>query len=282
MFKVLHNKVWVFDSEWVPDPAAGRLLYGLPDTMPDEEVMQEMWKAGGADDENPMPYLKTAICKVVSISAMTRTENQGEVKLHLLSLPRDSEDPEQIKESHILETFLQAIGTHKPQLVGYNSQKSDIKILIQRGVANGIQAQGFSHRPAKPWEGVDYFSRGSDFNIDLMDIVGGWGKSAPSLHEMVTVCGIPGKISTDGNQVAPLWLEGELKEIVAYNEFDAITTYLLWLRIAHFGGFLTPEQYEREQDLLHRLLSTESEKTERKHLKEYIEEWERLKTATAG
>lgn len=282
MFKLISDKVWVFDSEWVPDPLAGRLLYQLPESMSNEEVLVEMWKAGGATEEDPMPYLKTSICRVVSISAMIRSISNNEVKLRLLSLPREIQDSSQVAEAHILETFLNAVGKHKPQLVGYNSHKSDLRILVQRAVVNGIQAKDFSRRPSKPWEGVDYFARGSDFNIDLMSILGGWGKNVPSLHEMVTVCGIPGKIDLDGNRVAELWLKGELAKIVAYNEFDAVTTYLLWLRMAYFGGFFTAQQYQQEQELVLDLLQAESESSERRHLKDYISEWERLKKATSG
>lgn len=277
MFKFIHNKVWAFDVEWIPDPAAGRSLYQLPQSISDEEVIREMWKMGGATDEEPMPYLKTAICRVVSISALVRTASGGEIKLHLQSLPRDPKVAEQISEAHIVGTFLDAVGTHQPQLVGFNSQSADLKILVQRGLANGIQAEGFCTRPDKPWEGVDYFARTSDWHIDLLEILGGWGKSTPSLHEMATVCRIPGKLSGDGQQVAPLWLKGELAKIVAYNEFDSLTTYLLWLRLAHFGGFLTTDQYEHEQELLRQLLTTESEEPERSHLKDYLAEWEALR-----
>jgi predicted PolB exonuclease-like 3'-5' exonuclease len=174
-------------------------------------------------------------------------------------------------------TFFDAIGTHQPQLVGFNSQSADLKILIQRGLASGIQAAGFCTRPDKPWEGVDYFARTSDWHIDLLEILGGWGKSTPSLHEMAAVCRIPGKLTGDGQQVAPLWLKGELAKIVAYNEFDVLTTYLLWLRLAHFGGFLSAEQYEQEQELLRQLLTTESKEPERSQLKDYLEEWDALR-----
>jgi len=294
MFKNVHNNAWVFDVEWVPDPKAGRLLYQLPESMSDEEVIQEMWKKGGATDEDPMPYLKTVLCRVVSISTIIRKvtdvrtgtdvngATDGAVKLQLLSLPHDSKDPQQISEANIVGTFLNAIGTYKPQLIGFNSHSADLKILIQRGVANGIQAPGFCKRPDKPWEGIDYFNtKDSNWNIDLMGIVGGFGKSAPSLNEMVTVCGIPGKISMDGQQVALLWLKGELDKIIAYNEFDTLTTYLLWLRLAYFGGFFTSEQYEKEQELLQHLLITESEMPNRGHLKDYLKEWKRLKSITS-
>jgi predicted PolB exonuclease-like 3'-5' exonuclease len=182
-----------------------------------------------------------------------------------------------ISEAHILGTFLNAVGTHKPQLVGFNSQAADLKILIQRAVANGIQAEEFCRRPSKPWEGVDYFARASDWNVDLLEILGGWGKSTPSLHEMVTVSGIPGKISLEGHQVAPLWLKGEMGKIIAYNEFDTLTTYLLWLRLAHFGGFFTSEQYACEQELLRQFLSREAESPDRSHLRDYLNEWEELR-----
>ncbi len=280
MFKVVHPRVWVFDVEWVPDPTAGKLLYELPDSLSDEEVMQEMWKMGGATDDDPMPYLKTVLCRVVSIAAVTRTVGKDQVKLQLLSLPRDPDDQEQASETHIVRTFLDAVGAHQPQLVGFNSANADLRILLQRGLANRIQAKRFCRRPDKPWEGVDYFARTSDWHIDLMAVLGGWGKSTPSLHEMATVCRIPGKISTEGQEVAPLWLKGELAEIVAYNEFDALTTYLLWLRLAHFGGFLNADRYEHEQELLRELLSKESEKPERNHLKTYLAKWDALRGAT--
>ncbi len=276
MFKRLHHKIWAFDSEWVPDPELGRELYKLPESMADDVVIGEMWKAGGATEENPTPFLKTVLCRIVSISAIVRTEIGQNIRLQLLSLPRDVGDTEQCSEACLIDTFLNAIGKNKPQLVGYNSVGSDLKILIQRGIAKGIQAPEFCSRPAKPWEGVDYFARGSDYQIDLMDIVGNWGRGSPSLNEMAVACGIPGKMDIDGNSVTPLWLAGKLDQIVAYNEFDAITTYLLWLRTALFGGFVSQQAYEDEQELLKELLLSESERPEREHLKQYLDEWSRL------
>lgn len=274
MFKKVHSKVWAFDCEWIPDPVTGRVVYKLPDSLSDQQVMEEMWKVGGATEEDPMPYLKTVLCRVVSIAAVTRTTSNGQTNLKLLSLPHNPDNTGETRESAILSTFLNAIGNHKPQLIGYNSNSADLKIMIQRGIINGIQTPGFCERPDKPWEGIDYFARGSDYNIDLIEIVGGWGKSSPSLHEIVTASGIPGKISVDGNQVASMWLQGDLDKIVAYNEYDAITTYLLWLRMAHFSGFLNSEVYQEEQDQLKRLLIEES--VERPHLKTYLDEWQEL------
>ena len=87
MFKTVNTRVWAFDAEWIPDPLAGRMLYGLPEDMPDQEVFEMMWQKGGATDEDPMPYLKTVVCRIVSIVAVERIVREGRARLHLLSLP---------------------------------------------------------------------------------------------------------------------------------------------------------------------------------------------------
>ncbi len=284
MFKKLLPQVWAFDVEWVPDPEAGRVLHQLSPETPDHEVMQTMWHAGGANKDEPMPFLKTVLCRVVSIAAVCRTHNDdGSVKLHLTSLPHHPDDPKECAEAEIISKFLNAIGDKKPQLVGFNSQRSDLKILIQRAVAKGVRAPKFARRPEKPWEGVDYFdSKNSQYHVDLLEILGGYGKSTPSLHEMANVSGIPGKLGFDGHEVAPSWLEGRLGEIVNYNECDALTTYLIWLRLAHFGGFYTASEYDEEQEMVRNLLRTEGEAPGREHLCEFLDEWDRLSGGLSG
>ena len=276
MFKTVNKDVWAFDAEWVPDPEAGRRLYQLQEDTSDSEVIRKMWEEGGADEENPMPYLKTTICRVISIAAVVRTEKEnGDVALSLTALPHEIADPQQTTEAAILSRFLNAVGEKKPQLVGFNSAKADLKVLLQRAVANGIQAAKFAKRPNKPWEGYDYFdARNSEGHVDLIEILGSYGKSNPSLNEMATVCGIPGKMGVSGEEVAPMWLEGRLTEIVAYNECDALSTYLIWLRVAYFGGFFDPQQYTEEQARVRNLLSTEGTLPGKEHLLEFLERWE--------
>lgn len=277
MFKSVHREIWAFDAEWIPDPAAGRLLYGLPQSTSDKAVMEEMWRQGGATEDNPRPYLKTVLCRVVSISALIRkVQKDSSVSLELLSLPRNFDNELECSENYIIQRFLNGIGKNRPQLVGYNSSGADLRILIQRGITTGISAPGFCERPNKPWEGVDYFAKDNDYNIDLMTVLSPWGR-APSLHEIATLSGIPGKMETDGDQVAELWLNGDLASIVAYNECDALTTYLIWLRTAHFGGHFTTENYEREEILLRELVEGLSAEPGRSHLKRYVQVWDSLR-----
>ena len=283
MFKRIESNVWAFDAEWVPDPVTGRALYELPADMPDSEVFAEIWRQNGATDEEPQPYLKAALCRVVSIAAVTRRRREdGTVDLKLVSLPRNPEDPRECTEAAILERFLRRVGERNPALVGFNSQNSDLPVFIQRAVANGVAAQSFCARPAKPWEGRDYFARDTDWNIDLMRLVGGWGKATPALAELAAACGIPGKLDNfHGGLVAETWLAGDLRRIVEYNECDALTTYLLWLRVAHFAGFLSAAEYETEQASLRTLLTEKAQEPGNEYLGTYLEEWDRLRALVA-
>jgi predicted PolB exonuclease-like 3'-5' exonuclease len=281
MFKTIDREVWAFDLEWCPDPVAGRILYGLPDDLPDAEVVAEMWTRNGATEEDPMPFLKTVLCRVVSIAAVQRkAKPNGEVELNLLWLPRDVDDPEQCGEASIVGKFLTAAGKLRPQLVGFNSTASDLKILVQRAAVLGLQAPGFCARPDKPWEGPDYFSRNSEAHIDMMDILGTWGKGGVSLNEIASLSGIPGKMDTSGDQVPLMWLQGRWREIVQYNCYDALTTYLVWLRLAHLAGHFTPAQYEEEQERVRELIMTLTEDPAHDYLTRYFDEWERLLQAT--
>lgn len=284
MFKTVGPRVWAFDAEWIPDPVAGRVVYGIPDSVTDPgEIMQVMWERGGASEEDPTPFLKTVLCRIVSIAAVERrAAPDGSAVLNLLSLPRDVESRDEVAESHVVGTFLDAIGRHRPQLVGFNSIDSDLKILVQRAVVLGLHSPQFAERPNKPWEGVDYFARASEANVDLKQVLGGWGKAVPSLHELAVQSGIPGKLGVDGNDVAELWLKGDLRRIVQYNEFDALTTYLLWLRVAHFAGHFSGAEYETEQQRVRDLLEEARSDPSRAHLGIYLEEWQRLQTLVAS
>lgn len=283
MFKQVQDEVWAYDIEWVPDVDAGRVLYDLDDeSLTDEEIMSVMWQQGGASEDNPTPFLKTVMCRIVSIAVVRRKSTSNGVSVDLMSLPKPDEEFSRATEREMLRRFLDALGSRCPQLVGFNSSDSDLKILIQRAVVHGISAEQFCARPDKPWEGVDYFARGSDWNIDLMRILGGWGKATPSLHEIAMLSGIPGKFGISGSDVASMWLRGEGRRIVDYNECDAITTYLVWLRLAHFGGKFNDSQYEAEQELVRSMLTRLSQDDERSHLREYLAEWERLTALVEG
>jgi predicted PolB exonuclease-like 3'-5' exonuclease len=275
MIKTVANEVWAFDSEWVPDLQAGRLLYHLPDDRPSAEVLQIMWEQGGATPENPQPFLRTLLCRVVSVATVIRrTLRNGEVQLYLLTLPETPDDPAQ-DELYILRRFLaDGVSTRNPQLVGFNSRNADLRILTQRAIVNGLSLKSLCARlDAKPWESND---------IDLMDCVSGYGKAyAVSLHELATLSGIPGKLDTTGDDVCGLWYRGQRRKIVEYNAFDALSTYLVWLRLAFFSGCFTAEEHIAEQRRVVRLLDDLLGKSpDNAYLRTYRDAWRDLKART--
>lgn len=267
MLRTVHDTVWAFDLEWVPDTATGRALYGLPRDADDRAVCEVMWRAAGATPEAPRPFLKTALCRLASAALVQRRVTDGQVRVDLCSLPRPGADP--TDEAALLCTLLDAIGTHRPQLVGFNSRSADLHLLVQRGVARGLHAPGLCRQEARPYVGVNYFYRYGDFHVDLMEILGGRGSSAVSLREMALLIGLPAKPIANGSGVTDLWLGGHYDKVVAYNECDAVTTYLLWLRTAHFAGCFSASEYARERRLVEEMLHREVDGG-KMHLREYL------------
>jgi predicted PolB exonuclease-like 3'-5' exonuclease len=278
MIKTIHNDVWIFDAEWSPDPRAGRLLYNLGPELSDEDVIKAMFSAAGATPEKPAPFLKPVMCRVRSIVTLIRRVTTNGITLKLLSLPRNPND----LEADILKTFLEGVGKNKPQLVGFNSLGADIRIFLQRAVVNGIEVGSFVHRPEKPWLGADYFAKDNDYHVDLYSLLNGWGGGGPSLHQIATLSGIPGKLDFDGEQVYRLSLEDRLDEIVAYNECDVFSTYLLWLRCIYVSGHISVEEYESEQGELRRLILEEHASGRGEHLMRFLSRWDDLKGHLEG
>lgn len=262
------RQVWAFDCEWAPDVTAGRRLYHLGADVPDDEVMRVMWREGGATETDPQPFLKTLLCRVVSIATVVRVENGDDVQLHLWALPERPENRD-VTEADILRRYLEKFGTASPLLVGYNSKSADMHILAQRAIVNGLSLPAFARQTTcKPWEMSAF---------DLMDVVGGRGKGYNcSLNEIANLCGIPGKLDTTGDDVAGMFYGGKLREIVQYNVFDALTTYLVWLRVELFRGTFAPAQYELEQRRVRDLVVAEAAKPDGAYLKKYLAAWKDL------
>jgi hypothetical protein len=157
--------------------------------------------------------------------------------------------------------------------VGFNSRESDLPILVQRAMVHRLSIPGLG-RSAEKWAGGDFFDRYGNQHVDLRDITGAWGKASSTLHELATACGIPGKLGTDGKSVIDLWRAGDVAGIVRYNQFDALTTFLVWLRAMTLTGHLTPEQMEAEEAQIRALVEAKAQTDPDFH--RYLEGWDRL------
>lgn len=292
MLKLLPADAWIYDCEFVPDPATCRLVYGLPADLADRGVLEDVWrrerekqaKQGRTPDDRPM--VKTSICRIVAISAVKRSERGGKVRLSLKSLP--SLDGSELAERDIVDKFLSAAGTLQPQLVGFSSREADLPILLQRATAHALHQPQFCKRPEKPWLGVDYFAKATDWHVDLLDILSNYsrGKQMPSLHEICVASGIPGKFREHGADVAELWLDGQIAEIVRYNQCDVLSQYELYIRVALLAGLITPEQHAVELAALVAMVSELIQPAvgnllapAQTHLSDWLSERQRLRRA---
>lgn len=239
MIKSFSPTTCAFDCEWVPCPATARRLLGLPPDCSDREATEAAWRACAREGEE-RPFLKLVLSKVVTIAAVVRKPGADGPKLSLFSASCDERG-----EAHLISSFLERVAGGGFQLWGYNSASADLPILKQRAMALDAPIPTFSKRPGKPWEGVDYHDRHSEAHVDILDLVGAYGNGAsrPKLHELAVACGFPGKLDVHGGEVADLYLDGRLAEILQYNETDAVTTHLLMLRLAHVTGFLADDAY---------------------------------------
>jgi hypothetical protein len=280
MFRTVQPLVFSFDVEWVPDPLSAARLFDLSVETPGERAtaIERLWKHGGATEETPRPYLKTILCRVVTLAGVLReapARDGDPPNLRLISLPTRPDLDWREQEIHILKGFLEAMGRRRPQLVGYNSSRADVPILVQRAVVHGLESHGFAERPEKPWLGVDYFSTASESSVDLGPLLGRYGQM-PTLHEAAVCSGIPGKIDQSGANVVALWLQDRLGEIRAYNECDALSTHLLWARVAHFIGVLSPAAYAAEQAAVRALAEAGAGREGGAHFRRFLAVWDHL------
>lgn len=276
----IHELSLFFDMEWVPDADGARRLFDLKDDVSEGDAMQHLWEHSPAynAETNPRPFLKYMFSRVVSIAFLSRKtyfnrERERTVEFKLNSLPSLPVTGSTVDEAEIIQKFLYFVGQRKPQLVGYNSSESDGQVLIQRGLINEISAPDFCARPDKPWEGIDYFKRwDNEDHLDLLKLFSARDMT-PRLDELAKMCGFPGKIDVKGDQVTDLWLAGDLKKIVEYNQIDVLNTYLVWLRVVYFTGKLTEEEYIEEQEMFRQFLESETQREEKAFLTEFIDKW---------
>jgi len=66
-----------------------------------------------------------------------------------------------------------------------------------------------------------------------------------------------------------------VRRIVEYNQYDALTTYLVWLRTALFAGLLSPQRHADEEQRLREMLGRRVADGEA-HLQAYLDKWQGL------
>ena len=256
------TSILAFDIETVPDCAGIRRLYGLPESLPDNDVaaiaFQKRRTQTGSD------FLPPHLQRVIEISCVLRDAEQ----IRVWSIGEPEED-----ERAAIQRFYDGIERYTPQLVSWNGGGFDLPVLNYRGLAHGVSAARF-------WESGDedrdfrynnYVNRYHTRHLDLMDVLAMYQprNNAP-LDDLARIAGFPGKIGMEGSAVWEQFCKGEVQRIRNYCEADCANTYLLYLRFQLLRGAFSAEHYRRECGLLRALL----EKQDEPHWREFLAGWQ--------
>ncbi len=141
-------------------------------------------------------------------------------------------------EETIVRAFVAMTHKRRPTLVGYNSRGFDLPVLGAACMRRGVPW---------PWRfGRDVSYRYSlDGHLDVADVLTdfGAGKYA-SLDSWARVVGMPGKLATNGGDVAGLLEAGEIERVRAYCMEDVVQTTAIALRFYLLRGTLDVANYQ--------------------------------------
>lgn len=278
-----------WDIETIPCVHTWQTLHGSSTQSSEKELMERIWSEYRTDDDSDdQPFVPDLFLhRVLSMSCVVRgIDEDGQRRLFLRSFPGEVLSPESFDERATIESFCHLLAARDipPKLIGYNSLHFDISVVLRRSLLLGLKLPRLADIPEAPWKGADYLSRAGKHHIDLLDVLkGGSRNSVGSLDKIATLLGIPGKLDTEegtqltGLEVANLWLTKEtnqLKRIIAYNECDALTTYLVFLALGRSSLF-DQKEFLAEQEAVQTLIETEiSTRKEASHLELFLQTWE--------
>lgn len=261
--------ILAFDIETIPDTDTGKRLYDL-DGLPDEDIARAMFtrqvqKTGGSD------FLPLHLHRIVAISVVRQNGDNFLVR---------SLGDEDSSEQELIKSFYDCLDKYTPTLVSWNGSGFDLPVLHYRSLYNQVTAQRY-------WENGDevrefrynnYLNRFHWRHVDLMDVLAGFSpRAAAPLDEVAVMLGFPGKQGMHGSGVWDAYLAGQIREIRAYCETDALNTFLIYLKWEMTRGTLDLELFEKECTQVKTWLKESAQS----HFVEFLKVWEQA-TQTQG
>ena len=246
--------ILAFDIETVPDTAALRQQHNLPAELPDGEVIEMIQRLRRQEERSDFmpPYLH----RIVAISCVLRRKEKHHEPLQIFSLPADGQNI--TDEAEAIRAFYGLIDKEQPVLVSWNGGGFDLPVLHYRAMKHRQQARGYWNTTGDfKWN--SYLNRFHERHTDLMDVLSGYQqRAAAPLDGVAQLCGLPGKIGIGGGAVLAAWQAGQIADIRAYCEADALLTYLLYVRYEQFRG--KAKNGEEEEAFVRRTLEKDSER----------------------
>lgn len=255
-------KYLVFDIESVPDPLLIRKV-----KYPDEEIdditavkkfqdeIQET--SGGASRFIPVTFqfpISVCIAKVRADFTL----------VDVVSL-----DEPDFRPGEMVRLFWLGIEDlyDSSSLVTFNGRGFDIPLLELMAFRYGYTAKRhFKDKYAGRF-------RFGTKHIDLQDWLSNYNaiRMNGGLNLLAKVIGKPGKITTSGDDVYDLYLEGKLKEINNYCKHDVLDTYFVFLRTRVMLGEVSIQREQEIVKLAKKFIDENQEKIPA--FKEYLDNW---------
>lgn len=255
-------KYLVFDVESVPD---GRLIKSVK--YPGENITEQeavaklqdeiMQLTDGNSDFIPATFqypVSVCVAKVKDDYTLADVVSLDEGKFR----PREM--------ARLFWLGIEDIYSHA-SMVTFNGRGFDVPLLELMAYRYGISAQRHFR---------DKFAGRFRFgtkHIDLQDFMSNFGaiRMSGGLNLLAKVLGKPGKMTTKGDEVHGMFLEGKIKEINEYCIHDVLDTYFVFLRSRVLSGDLT---IDKEQGIVKKTREFIAENAERiPAFKEYLENW---------
>lgn len=267
-----HPNLFVFDIETIPDTEATARLLGIgadeldTQTLRDHLAQYHLEITQGKNDFPRQPFHRVVAISFLTAEIHRDEENESYVFRELRSGGR-----EDASERDLLLGFFQHLERIKPRLVTFNGRGFDLPVLKYRAMKHGITAS-WLHTAGDKWNHYGH-RYSTDWHCDLVEVLSDFGASARvKLNEVCAVFGIPGKMETEGADVAALYDAGDLAAIRDYCELDVLNTYLVYLRHMLHTARITRDAHDQAIDDI--LAMIDREGAERPHLTEFRRYWE--------
>jgi predicted PolB exonuclease-like 3'-5' exonuclease len=265
----MHNRLFVFDIETIPDTDVLHSLTGsTTEDIREKRVELERYHieiSGG----NPFP--RQPFHRIVSVSMLiANITKRGDYDFYD-NLKLGAISGVKFSEKEIVERFFEYICSYLPKIVSYNGKGFDMPVLKYRAMKYGISLENL-FKAGDKWS--NYHQKyAKDWHCDLLEVFSDYGLSAKcKMNEICAIVGLPGKMGVDGSDVTKLYDEDKLREIDDYCETDVANTYLLYLNYCLMSGVISKEIFiELNKNFIEFL-----HKEDKDSCKEFITEWKKV------
>ncbi len=255
-------KYLVFDVESIPDAKLIKKVKYPEENLDDEGAVRKYQEeilagSGGTTDFIPVTFqnpIAVCIAKVAEDFSL----------IDIVNLDRPA-----YRTSEIVRLFWHGVENlyNHSALVTFNGRGFDIPLLELMAFRYGYSVK--RHFKDK-WAGRNRYSTK---HIDLQDFMSNYNaiRMNGGLNLLAKVLGKPGKMSTKGDQVYDMYLQGKVEEINNYCIHDVLDTYFVFIRTRVLQGDIT---IEKEQELVQKAKFFVFNNIERiPGLNEYFENW---------